>query len=293
MAWGFCSTVHARASARIRRPSASVLITSIVLPSRLSMTSPGLLARPFMRFSDDGTTPSTLTGRSAFAIAIIAPTTAAPPDMSYFMSSMPFRRLERDPARVEREPLANERHWGLTLGAAVVTQDDQPRLFVGTLGHGQQRVHPLLEQSIRTPGLEPEPHPVPPSPPPPLRAAKGSSGSPGGPGDDARGSPSFGGRLAETHGGLGRSGSDFGRPNGSESNFGKVALRIGSLELPKHPGAQNQPLGHRTHELLIPTRFRRTHEDEPGTAQALGDSNGAAREHPGIFGCKGRGVADP
>src|SRR3990172_832073 len=50
------------ASARTRRPSASVLITSIVLPFIAVTTSPGLVAAPEGMFSVVGTRAVTLTG---------------------------------------------------------------------------------------------------------------------------------------------------------------------------------------------------------------------------------------
>ena len=53
---------YQRPSPRIRRPSASVLITSTVLPSALFRTSPGLIARPPGMFSVVGTTPMTRIG---------------------------------------------------------------------------------------------------------------------------------------------------------------------------------------------------------------------------------------
>jgi len=46
-----------------------------------------------MRFSEEGTTPTTFTGSSSDAIARIAPSTAAPADMSNFISSIPLAGL--------------------------------------------------------------------------------------------------------------------------------------------------------------------------------------------------------
>ena len=79
---------YAMASARINLPSASVLITSIVLPVIARTTSPGLVAFPEGRFSEHGTTPSTGIEGLICAIARIAPITVAPPVMSYFINSM-------------------------------------------------------------------------------------------------------------------------------------------------------------------------------------------------------------
>ena len=48
--------------------------------------SPGFIARPSGRFSVAPTTPVTRTGRPSAAIAPTASSTAAPPDMSNFIS---------------------------------------------------------------------------------------------------------------------------------------------------------------------------------------------------------------
>ena len=50
--------------------------------------SPGFTARPLGRFSVAPTTPTSLTGRPRRAIAPIASITAAPPDMSNFISDI-------------------------------------------------------------------------------------------------------------------------------------------------------------------------------------------------------------
>ena len=76
------------ASARTSRPSASVFVTSIVLPFIAVRMSPGRYAWPPGMFSQDATTLSTRTGRPRSAIAPVASITAAPPAMSPFMSSM-------------------------------------------------------------------------------------------------------------------------------------------------------------------------------------------------------------
>ena len=77
------------ASARISRPSASVLLTSTVLPFSWVMTSPGLIAVPLGMFSVAGTTATRSSSSPSSAIAATASSTAAPPDMSIFISCMP------------------------------------------------------------------------------------------------------------------------------------------------------------------------------------------------------------
>ena len=85
-----CSrTHHVSASARISRPSASVLLTSTVLPFSWVMMSPGRIERPEGMFSVEGTTATMSRSMPSSAIAPIASITAAPPDMSIFISCMP------------------------------------------------------------------------------------------------------------------------------------------------------------------------------------------------------------
>ena len=83
-----CATAWQRQSASTRRPSASVLLTSIVLPLAASTMSPGLTDRPLGRFSVAPTTATTFSGRRRRAIAASASMTAAPPDMSNFISAI-------------------------------------------------------------------------------------------------------------------------------------------------------------------------------------------------------------
>src|SRR6266566_3557511 len=76
------------ASHRIRRPSASVLMISIVLPKWLFTTSPGFTAVPDGRFSVAGIRPTTLTLGLSRPRTSNVPRTAVAPDLSNFMSSM-------------------------------------------------------------------------------------------------------------------------------------------------------------------------------------------------------------
>jgi hypothetical protein len=96
-----CSTAHARQSARTSRPSASVLTISIVVPVRARTMSPGFIAWPDGRFSVAPITVTTRTGSPRRAIAAVAWSTAAPPDMSNFMSLIPR------PGLIEMPPESN------------------------------------------------------------------------------------------------------------------------------------------------------------------------------------------
>ncbi len=77
----------------------------MVFPLRAVSTSPGRWAPPPGMFSVKGTTAKTLTGRSSSAIACMAPSTAAPPDMSVFISSIALAGLIESPPESNTTPL--------------------------------------------------------------------------------------------------------------------------------------------------------------------------------------------
>ena len=93
------------ASHRMSRPSASVLMISIVLPRWLLTTSPGFTAVPDGRFSVDGIRPVTLSFGFSRPSASKVPSTAAAPDMSNFMSSMFWAGLIEMPPASNVTPL--------------------------------------------------------------------------------------------------------------------------------------------------------------------------------------------
>ena len=80
-----------------RRPSASGLLTSIVVPSRAVTMSPGLTAVPLGRFSAAPISAVTWTGGRRAATAAIASITAAPPAMSNFISCIVSAGLSASP----------------------------------------------------------------------------------------------------------------------------------------------------------------------------------------------------
>ena len=99
MASGSSSQASDNASARIRRPSASVLSTSMVLPFRIVRTSPGRVASPPSMLSVMGRYALTLTGAATTGSTDIAPMMAAAPHMSIFIIIMPCAVLmDRPPA---------------------------------------------------------------------------------------------------------------------------------------------------------------------------------------------------
>ncbi len=83
------SLQYQSASPSTRRPSASVLSTSMVWPDMEVTMSPGRCALPSTLFSTQPMMPTTLALALRPASACIRPRTAAAPPMSPFMSSMP------------------------------------------------------------------------------------------------------------------------------------------------------------------------------------------------------------
>ena len=129
-------------SPRIRRPSASVLITSTVLPLAPVSTSPGFIARPPGMFSVVGTTPTTRIGAFSSAIARMAQTTAAPPAMSSFIRSMPSAGLIEIPPVSNVIPLPTRPRTGrLRRARRIVAQDDDPRRLAAAARHAEQQPH--------------------------------------------------------------------------------------------------------------------------------------------------------
>ncbi len=98
-------TAYAIASARTRRPSASVLLTSEVRPPKWVITSPGRIAEPLTEFSAAGTRPTTRTGQSTSRSAAMVAMTAPPPLMSRFIVSMPSLGLMSRPPLSKVMPL--------------------------------------------------------------------------------------------------------------------------------------------------------------------------------------------
>ena len=81
-------TAQVRLSARISRPSASVLRISMVRPEKERMRSPGTALSGEIRFSQQGTTAVTFTRAPTAASARRAAPAAAPPAMSPLMPPM-------------------------------------------------------------------------------------------------------------------------------------------------------------------------------------------------------------
>lgn len=74
-----------RVSARTKRPSASVLPTSTVMPLRLFNISDGRYASPEMEFSTAGIRTRKFIGRFKHMIRWARPRTCAEPPISFFI----------------------------------------------------------------------------------------------------------------------------------------------------------------------------------------------------------------
>ena len=109
---GASSPARARASARISRPSASVLPTSTVRPARVSSTSPGRMASAETAFSTAGISRRSRTGRPrAMTRSASARAWAAPP-MSFFIQRMPAEGLRSRPPVSNATPLPTSTSMG-------------------------------------------------------------------------------------------------------------------------------------------------------------------------------------
>src|SRR5699024_12777859 len=85
---GFSSVAATSASANTRRPSASVFITSTVLPPRIVKTSEGLIPVPDGIFSAIASQPVTWISNPSSATACTTAPTVAAPVISDFLVSL-------------------------------------------------------------------------------------------------------------------------------------------------------------------------------------------------------------
>src|SRR4030095_8684186 len=92
-------------SASVSRPSASVLPISTVVPFIARSTSPGRMAAPEGMFSVAAIRPWTSTCGLSAGSARMMPSTAAAPDMSSFIRSMPSALLRSRPPESKVMPL--------------------------------------------------------------------------------------------------------------------------------------------------------------------------------------------
>jgi hypothetical protein len=89
-----------------------VLLTSTVSPLYWVITSPGLTAVPEGMFSVEGMTAIRSIARPSSAIAATDSSTAAAPDMSYFMSCIPAPGFREMPPVSKVTPLPTKPRVG-------------------------------------------------------------------------------------------------------------------------------------------------------------------------------------
>ena len=115
MASGASSVASERPSARISRPSASVLSTSTVLPLRIVSTSPTRVASPPVMLSVIGRKPEHPDLGAERGDGRKAPSTGGGPAHVALHADHPVGRLQRQPAGVEGDPLADQGDGALRL----------------------------------------------------------------------------------------------------------------------------------------------------------------------------------
>ena len=101
----FSSTANDSPSASTRRPSASVLRTSTVVPVRAVNTSPGFTAVPLGRLSVHIIQPTTSVRTSSPGSSAMVASTVAAPAMSVFIVIMPAAGLSDRPPESKVMPL--------------------------------------------------------------------------------------------------------------------------------------------------------------------------------------------
>ena len=134
------------ASASTRRPSASVLPTSTVVPARDCRTSPGRKALPAMLFSAAGIRMRNRTSSLFPMIMWPSASAVAAPPMSFFISSMPLDGLMSRPPVSKQMPLPTS----VTAGAPVAApgEVDQPRRARARAADGMDQREVLGEQIV-------------------------------------------------------------------------------------------------------------------------------------------------
>ncbi len=141
-------------SASTSRPSASVLMISMVWPDIEVTISPGRCALPSGMFSTRPMAPTALTFALRAASACINPTTQAAPPMSPFMSSMLAARLDRNAAGIETNALADEGDRLLAALAAVPAHDHGAAGLRRALGDAEQRAHAKFRHRLDVENLD-------------------------------------------------------------------------------------------------------------------------------------------
>ena len=102
---GGVSSAKAKASAKTKRPSASVLLISTVRPLRLTRISCGRKASPLIAFSTAGISIRSCNGILLAMIILARPMTWAAPPMSFFINPIDAPGLIFNPPVSKHTPL--------------------------------------------------------------------------------------------------------------------------------------------------------------------------------------------
>ena len=128
-------------SARTSLPSASVVMTSMVVLSMAVSTSPGLVAAGPGMFSAAGITATMPTGSFMRAAAAAAANTAAAPLMSLFIAPMFSAGLIDIPPLSNVIPLPTRAIGSFSWPGRQVLDHDQGGRLGAAAGHAQERAH--------------------------------------------------------------------------------------------------------------------------------------------------------
>ncbi len=140
------------------RPSASVLMTSIVLPFMPVKTSPGFwrAAAGQVLGAWHDARPHAAADPTARAIAQRADHRGRAGHVALHAPHL-LGLLDRDAAGVERDPLADKHDSGQIRAAGIVLQDDKPGRFLRLLCHGQKNAHAQPGHLLPAKHLDPQP----------------------------------------------------------------------------------------------------------------------------------------
>ena len=121
----------------------------MVLPESEVTMSPGRWARLPGMFSTAGTIPVTAIPGLSCAMACMAPMTAAPPAMSYFIFSMPSEGLMEMPPVSKVTPLPIRPRCAAEVGLLRPVLHHDERGWIGAaLGDAEKRAHAELPHAI-------------------------------------------------------------------------------------------------------------------------------------------------
>ena len=119
--------------------------------------SPGFTDRPLGRFSVAPTTATSLTGSFRRAIASTASSTAAPPDMSNFISAIFGPGFSEMPPLSKVTALPTKPSTGPVAARARILQRDERRVLLGPLGDRRKGAHAARDDALTALHLDRQP----------------------------------------------------------------------------------------------------------------------------------------